>query len=224
MFLLIDKQKGITSHDVVQKIRRLTKTKKVGHAGTLDPNATGLLIIAIGRDSTKKLGNLTLHTTKEYEAEIHLGEVRDTYDAEGKIISKNDFEPTKETVTKAVKSFVGTSNQTPPIYSAIKLNGKKAYELARKGKDVVLKKRKITIHSIESISYRYPTLKFVVACSAGTYIRSLAFDIGETLTCGAYLKNLRRTKIGDFDVKDAYPLDSLTEKNIESYMISLEVS
>src|SRR3989344_6091224 len=172
MFLLIDKPKGITSHDVIDKIRKITGEKKVGHAGTLDPNATGLLIIGVGRDSTKKLSLIT-KDEKTYEAEVYLGEERDTDDDEGMLISKATgvLAPSKEEIDLTLSNFIGTQEQIPPPYSAIKLKGKKAYELARKGKVVKLKPRKITVYSIKALSYSYPTLEIETIVSSGTYIR-----------------------------------------------------
>lgn len=211
MFILIDKPKGMTSHDVVDEVRKVTGEKKVGHAGTLDPNATGLLIVGVGRESTKKLGKIAKDTKKTYEAEIYLGEERNTDDAEGVTVSKvKAFLPPKENeVKKTLDLFVGKQMQMPPAFSALKIKGKKAYELARKGQKVRLKPRKIVIHSIKLVHYKYPILEIVVTVSSGTYIRALARDIGQRLGCGAYLKNLRRTRIGKFDIKDAVKLDEL---------------
>ncbi|SRR5258708_6973451 len=208
--LLIDKPKGMTSHDVVNIVRRHTGEKRVGHAGTLDPNATGLLIVGVGRGETKQLGDLTKNANKTYEAEIFLGETRDTDDIEGKITSKNDqIIPTIKEIQNILKEFEGEQEQIPPSYSAIKLKGKKAYELARKQKPLKLSPRKVTIYSIKFINYSYPILEITCEVSSGTYIRSLARDIGEKLKCGAYLSNLRRTKIGDYDLRDAVKLESL---------------
>ena len=224
MFLLINKPKGVTSHDIIYSIRKVTGEKKVGHAGTLDPNATGLLIVGVGRDSTKKLGWITKDTKKTYEAEILLGEVRDTDDLEGKIISQNDLLPASNiaALKTILKKFKGKQKQTPPVYSAIKIKGRKAYELARKGKEVVLKKRSITIHSIELVEYNHPVLKIKTTVSSGTYIRSLARDIGEKLGCGAYLKNLKRTKIGKYDLKESADIDKLTFDNWNDFAIEID--
>ena len=210
MLLLIDKPKGITSHDVVDHVRKITGERRVGHAGTLDPSATGLLIVGVGRESTKKLGDLTKNTTKTYEAEIILGATSDTDDSEGqitkKVILKKLFE---NDVGKVLSQFVGEQEQVPPVYSAIKLKGKKAYELARKGKQVDLKPRKIVIHLIKLLDYKYPKLNIACEVSSGTYIRALARDIGQKLGTGGYLNNLRRTKIGKFSVHDASMLDNI---------------
>ena len=224
MFLLVDKPKGITSHDVVHRTRKITGEKKIGHAGTLDPNATGLLIGGIGRDSTRKLGQITKDTRKEYRAIIYLGETRDTDDVEGKVISKKEsiLPPSLNIVQKTLDSFKGEQDQMPPKYSALKIDGKKAYELARKGKEIKLKKRRILIHSIKLIEYEYPSLKIEVSVSSGTYIRALARDIGEKLDCGAYLKNLRRTRIGEYEIKDAVKLGELTIDNWRDFTFEID--
>lgn len=221
MFLLIDKPKGITSHDVVDKVRKITDERRVGHAGTLDPNATGLLIVGVGRETTKKLGEIAKRTKKTYEAEIFLGEERDTDDAEGVIISKAKglLPPGENEIEKILTSFVGEQMQTPPAYSALKIKGKKAYELARKGKEIKLKSRKIMVYSIKLIEYSYPILKTRTTVSSGTYIRALARDIGRKISCGAYLKNLRRTKIGKFSIKDAVKLENLDRGSWKNFVI-----
>ena len=215
-FLLIDKPKGITSHDVVNKVRNVTSQRRVGHAGTLDPNATGLLIVGVGREFTKKLGYLSKGVTKVYEAHVVLGEIRDTDDSEGATVEnyKGTKLPGYKKIEETLESFKGEQMQVPPAFSAIKLKGKKAYELARKGKEVKLEPRKITIVTIKLEKYKYPDLLFVCEVSSGTYIRALARDIGEKLKTGAYLKDLRRLKIGDYDIKDAIKLEDLSSKII----------
>ena len=217
MLILIDKPKGITSHDVVDYMRKVTGIRKIGHAGTLDPNATGLLIIGVGRESTKKLGKIAKDTTKTYLAQVYLGEIRDTDDVEGKTISKtnNVSKHTIELIKKTLNQFVGESTQIPPIFSAIKIKGKKAYQIARKGLKPKIKPRKITIHSIKLVKYQFPLLTIECRVSSGTYIRSLARDIGSKLILGAYLKNLRRTKIGDYSVKNANKMRKLNKDNWE---------
>jgi tRNA pseudouridine55 synthase len=224
MFLLINKPKGITSHDVIYFVRKITTEKKVGHAGTLDPNATGLLIVGVERSSTKKLGWIAKDTKKTYEAEIYLGEERDTDDSEGQIISeKSDFQPPDMTLLKkTLTGFKGKQKQTPPAYSALKIKGKKAYELARKGEKVVLKERDVVIHSIELLQYKYPVLTIRTTVSSGTYIRALARDIGKQLGCGAYLRNLKRTKIGDYNLVDAKDMDELTPNNWKNFAIEID--
>lgn len=223
MFLLIDKPKGITSHDVIDSLRKITGERRIGHAGTLDPLASGLLIIGVGRQSTKKLGSLTKETSKTYVAEIFLGEETSTLDSEGEIIKKDETKkiPTDDEINKILNSFLGESSQIPPIYSAIKISGKKAYDLARKGKDVELKPRPIVIHSIKLIDYSFPLLKIECSVSSGTYIRSLARDIGEKLQTFGYLSNLRRIKIDEFSIEKSVTLDSLTSSNWKSYTIEI---
>ncbi len=223
MFLLIDKPKGITSHDVIDEVRRITGERKVGHAGTLDPNATGLLIVGVGRKSTKKLGDITTNTDKVYEAEVFLGEERDTDDTEGVVISrvKGVLPPGEGEIRTLLKTFVGKQKQIPPAYSAIKIKGKKAYEIARKSRSLParalalagLSPRRIEIHSIKLNNYKYPILRMKVKVSSGTYIRAIARDIGRKLGCGAYLKNLNRTEIGDYKLINAVKLDYLTKEN-----------
>lgn len=206
-YLLIDKPKGWTSFDVVAKVRGIARAAtgnrkiKVGHAGTLDPMATGLLIVLIG--SATKQQDKFMKLDKVYKAELTFGFNSDTYDAEGELTHTSDEKLDTEAAIAAVKSFVGSIEQMPPAYSAIKIKGKKAYELARKGVTPDLKSRKVTIYSIDDIKYDYPKLAFDVHVSSGTYVRSLANDIGVKVNLGAYLSNLHRTKIGDYLVEDA---------------------
>ncbi|MFC1613420.1 tRNA pseudouridine(55) synthase TruB [Patescibacteria group bacterium] len=219
MLLLIDKPKGITSHDVVDELRKITGIKKIGHAGTLDPMAEGLLVVGIGRESTKKLGSIAKDTKKIYEAKLFLGKETDTYDADGKIVSEieNFLPPSITVIEKFLNKFKGAISQLPPKFSAIKIKGKKAYELARKGEEVKLEPRKITIYNIKILKYCFPILSIEIECSSGTYIRSLAYDIGKELGCGAHLSGLRRTVIGEFNLKNAVNLEKLTCKNWREY-------
>ena len=208
--ILIDKPGGLTSHDVVDSIRRNFGFKKVGHAGTLDPMATGLLIILLGK-STKK----SLHFSnydKEYEAELCLGVSTDTGDKEGKILEKknlNSYADNIKNIEKVFASFRGEIEQVPPMYSAKKVKGKKLYELARKG--IVLKRepKKVLIEKIEILNISLPHVTFYVKCSKGTYIRQLAHDIGCVLGPGAHLTSLKRTKIGPYGLEKAFGLDEL---------------
>ena len=208
--LLINKPTGITSHDVVDKIRRKYEIKKVGHAGTLDPMATGLLIILLGRFT--KRSNEFLNCDKAYEGTILLGVNTDTADKEGKITSEKKLDEKKldqEYLEKIFLSFMGESEQIPPMFSAKKINGKPLYKLARKGIVVKREPKKITITEIRITEIKLPRIKFHVRCSKGTYIRQLAHDIGEKIGCGAHLASLCRTAIGSFELKDAIELDNL---------------
>lgn len=210
--LLIDKPKGWTSHDVVAKLRRLLGEKRIGHAGTLDPNATGLLIVGVGREETKKLGAIAKDTQKEYIATITLGQSRDTDDIEGVIVDENEsVVPTDKEVASAITHFLGEQSQIPPAYSAIKKDGHKAYDLARAGKEVIMEPRQITVFEAELLEYMYPTIVVRYVVSSGTYIRSLARDLGKDLGTFAFLSDLRRTKIGEYSVENARSLDSFED-------------
>ncbi|MGV3527556.1 MAG: tRNA pseudouridine(55) synthase TruB [Flavisolibacter sp.] len=200
--LLINKPLHWTSFDVVRKIRNLTRTKKVGHAGTLDPLASGLLIVCTGK-FTKKI-NEYMAQEKEYTGTITLGATTPTYDLESEPINFKPVEHlTEDDLQKATEAFKGEILQVPPIHSAIKKEGKRVYELARRGEDVKLEPRKITIAEFEITGIELPMVHFRVVCSTGTYIRSLANDYGAALGCGGYLSKLCRTRIGNFSLKDA---------------------
>ncbi|MFH0912498.1 MAG: tRNA pseudouridine(55) synthase TruB [Patescibacteria group bacterium] len=210
---LINKPIGITSHDVVDYLRRVTGEKTVGHAGTLDPLASGLMIVAIGREFTKRISEF-IKLDKDYVAIATLGSTSTTYDAEGEIIpSGNSKSPGQEEIIKTLQSFIGAQEQMPPIFSAKKVGGKKAYDLARQGKEVKLKPVPVTIHKIELLDYQYPILKFNVKVSSGTYIRSLINDIGQKLGVGAYMSGLVRTKIGDYTLSQATDLHRIASIN-----------
>ena len=219
MILNVKKPKGMTSHDVVDEIRKITGEKRVGHAGTLDPFATGVLIIATTREDTKKLGNIAKNTKKEYVATLELGKISTTGDPEGTIKPFVDnlvslSYPRLNRVKDILKLFIGEIMQTPPSYSAIKVNGVPAYKLARKGKNVKLSSRKVIIEKIDLLLYNPPFLKIRVVCGSGTYIRSLAKDIGEKLGCGAYLTELERTRVGNFKIEDSIPLKKLSQAKL----------
>jgi len=200
--LLIDKPLNWTSFDAVKKVRILTKISKVGHAGTLDPLATGLLIICTGK-FTKKI-NEYMAREKEYTGSFHLGAVTPTYDKESQPEQLKDISGiTEEMIWAATAAFTGEIEQVPPIHSAIKKDGIPAYKLARKGKEVKLEPRKVTISEFTITDIKLPEVYFKVVCTTGTYIRSLANDFGASLGCGAYLSSLRRTRIGEFNVDDA---------------------
>lgn len=219
--IAINKPKGITSFDVIYKLRKITGIKRIGHAGTLDPLASGVLIVAIGRENTKKISDF-VKQEKEYIAEIKLGFNSTTYDEEGE---KEEVEveniPSLPEIKKVIsENFVGKIEQIPPLYSAIKINGKSAYKYARTStkletqssklsKLMENKKRKVIIKKIEILKYQYPILKIQVTCGSGTYIRSLAYDLGKKLKTGGYVKELQRTKVGDFRLEDCLELDAL---------------
>ena len=209
--LLIDKPLYWTSFDAVRKVRNLVRTKKVGHAGTLDPLATGLLIICTGK-FTKKI-NEYMAQEKEYTGSMTLGAVTPTYDLESEPRDFKSFEGiTIEQLEATSQSFTGLIMQVPPIHSAIKKDGKRVYELARKGVDVKLEPRQVTISTFELTKIELPLVYFRVVCSTGTYIRSLANDFGEKLGCGGYLSSLCRTRIGDFLLKEAQSIEQLEEE------------
>ena len=200
--IVVDKPKGITSRDVVNKVCKVLKTKKVGHTGTLDPIATGVLVICIGK-ATKLVEVLTLEE-KEYVATVKLGILTDTLDTDGKIIKEEKSKTNKQSLIKVLNSFIGTYNQEVPIYSAIKIKGKKLYEYARSGKNVKLPKRKVIIKNIELLEFRNNSYKFKVSVSKGTYIRSLIKDINDKLGIIGVMSDLKRTKQGKFNIEDSY--------------------
>jgi tRNA pseudouridine55 synthase len=207
--LLIDKPTEMTSFGVVARIRRVltqqaNKKVKVGHCGTLDPFATGLLILCIGKEC-KNAGHYT-KLDKVYEATIRLGQTSSTGDPEGEITDVSGMQPSREEIEKVISQFTGEIKQTPPIFSALKINGVRAYKLARKGEDVEIPERTVTIHNLEIIDYTYPELKIRTHVSSGTYIRSLAADIGLALGAGAYCTQLRRTSISKWDIANAQTL------------------
>lgn len=217
-FILIDKSTGPTSHDIVDALRKITGIRKIGHAGTLDPFASGLLILGVGRQSTKKL-SIFLKQGKEYIAKVKLGAVSTTYDREGEIkMAQNAEAPAREDIKKVIKKFIGEIEQVPPAFSAKKIKGKKLYELARSGVEVELKPVSLIIHNIELLNYDWPFLKIRIKCSSGTYIRSLANDIGQDLGCGGYLKELCRTKIGNISLNEATEIFQLNPQNWQNFL------
>ena len=216
--LLVDKPAEMTSFGVVARVRRVLSEKasaeagekrrvKVGHAGTLDPFATGLLVLLVGK-GTKRATEL-LKLNKEYIATLRLGQKSSTGDPEGEIVQVNNLVPGDENIEVVLSQFIGEVKQRPPIYSAIKIGGKRAYKLAREGKEVEMPERVVKITSIEVLEYEYPKLVLKVRCGSGTYIRTLAENIGEALGCGAYLTDLRRTEVGEWRVEDAVSLEDL---------------
>jgi tRNA pseudouridine55 synthase len=209
--ILIDKPLYWTSFDAVRKVRYLVKTKKVGHAGTLDPLATGLLIICTGK-FTKKI-NEYMAREKEYTGTITLGASTPTFDLESEPGNFHPFEHiTPEELFNAAKTFTGDIAQVPPAHSAIKQGGKRVYELARRGVDVKMEPRQVTISEFEIVNVELPVVHFRVVCSTGTYIRSLANDFGAQLGCGGYLSSLRRTRIGEFSVDEAITIEDFEKK------------
>lgn len=224
-FLLIDKPEGISSFGAVYKVRKVLKELtgekyKVGHSGTLDPAATGLLILAIGK-STKELHKL-LKQDKTYDVEMYLGKNSSTEDKEGELVEVSDIIPAKNEVIESINKFYGDILQTPPIYSAIKVNGHRAYKLARKGEQLKMEPRPAKIISISEIKYKYPSVYFTCEVSSGTYIRSLVRDIGEKLGTGAYMSNLRRTAISKYSINEATKVEDISTKSIENVLINLE--
>lgn len=219
--LLIDKPAGPTSHDVVDAIRRQFGIKKVGHCGTLDPNATGLLIIVLGRGT--KLSEKLMGDDKVYEGTIKFGVATDSYDADGEILeTKTVPRLTLDQLNEAATAFVGDLMQTPPMVSAVKKDGVPLYKLARKGIEVEREPRLVHIYNFRFTGYREPLGQFRIACTKGTYVRSLAHELGQKLGCGAHLATLRRTASGKFDVADATPLDDvlkLTTAELEKKVI-----
>ena len=206
----IYKIKGFTSHDVVAKLRGIMRQKKIGHTGTLDPDATGVLPVCLG--NATKLCDMLTEKEKEYIAKVQLGVTTDTQDMTGTVLSSKEVVVSEEEVRLAVASFVGPYEQIPPMYSALKVNGKKLYELAREGKEVERKARPVVIHEIEILEMELPTLTIRVRCSKGTYIRTLCHDLGEKLGCGAAMAALERTKSGQFSLDTALTLAELEAK------------
>ncbi len=213
------KEKGFTSHDVVAKLRGICKQKKIGHTGTLDPDAVGVLPVCLG--SATKLCDMLTDKEKEYIAEFKLGCVTDTQDISGKILEECAVEVSVEQVREAIYSFVGDYDQIPPMYSALKVNGKKLYELAREGKEIERKSRPVRILEIEILEEQMPEFCIRVRCSKGTYIRTLCHDIGQSLGCGAVMTSLKRTQSGDFKIEEAYLLSEIQSKADEGSLHEL---
>ncbi len=220
--LLVDKPEGKTSFSLIRALRKLTGIKKVGHAGTLDPFATGVMVILIGKQYTK-ISDKLLISDKEYIAELSLGVTTDTYDCDGKIVARSKKKPSVKAVEEAVANFQGEIEQIPPMFSAKKVDGKKLYELAREGKTIERKPAQVFVKT-EIINYTYPKLRLRIACSKGTYIRSIGHEIGNLLGCGAHLTQLQRTKSGDFHLDkciDGKLLDTLGF-DITPYLMAYE--
>jgi tRNA pseudouridine55 synthase len=212
-FILINKPVGPTSFGVIARLRKITGIKKIGHAGTLDPAASGVLLCAIGREATRQIDKF-VKKDKEYEALIILGSVSETLDREGEIIKKYFGQPIKiKEIKKVVNSFLGKQEQIPPMFSAKKIGGKKLCDLARKGIEIVRAPVQIEIYKLKILKYKWPELRLRIKCSSGTYIRSLAADIGQKIGCGAYLGALVRTELREYKLKKAVDLDKIDKDN-----------
>lgn len=223
--LLVDKPKSWTSFDVVNKVRRIVaqaeakkpKNVKVGHTGTLDPLATGLLVVLVGKEYTRQAQTMSKHD-KTYEVTMKLGQTSTTADEEGEKTAVSDVQPTEAQIREALAQFVGHIMQTPPAFSAMKVNGQRAYDLARAGKPVELAARPVTIYTINFVSYDYPFVRFDCDVSSGTYIRSLVEDIGKALKTGAYMSDLRRTKVGEYSIAAAVTIEHLDRAFLEQQL------
>lgn len=218
------KEAGFTSHDVVAKLRGILKQKKIGHTGTLDPDATGVLPVCLGNGT--RLCDMLADKSKEYIAVMRLGVVTDTQDMSGKVLQEKEVVCSEEEVKTAIFSFEGEYSQIPPMYSALKVNGKKLYELAREGKEIERQPRQVFINEIEILSMDLPLVKFRVGCSKGTYIRTLCQDIGEKLGCGGAMDSLQRTRVGNFKLENALTLAEIEtlskEGNISEKVIPVD--
>lgn len=214
--LNIDKPGGLTSHDVINQVRRVAGLRRVGHAGTLDPLATGVLLVCLGRAT--RLVEYLMGQPKTYETVIRLGQSTDTYDADGQVTAERPCTFTQNDLTQALAPFRGPIQQTPPLYSAIKQGGQPLYKLARQGVQVEVAARDVTIYELDQLVFDPPLLTLRVVCSSGTYIRSLAHDLGETLGCGGHVTTLRRTAVGTFTSDTAVALAHLTPGNLSAWL------
>ena len=217
----IYKNTGMTSFDVVAIVRRVAKMKKVGHTGTLDPAASGVLPVCLGKAT--KIIDYIMENKKVYRVNLKLGMVTDTYDLEGEVLREEDASHiTKDEILNCINSFLGTIDQVPPMYSALKQNGVRLYELARKGIEVEREGRLISIHKIEDVRINNPYISMKVTCSKGTYIRSLCYDIGEALNVGATMTKLKRSKTSKFTEDESINIEDINSENIKDYIISIE--
>ena len=208
-FLNVYKEQGYTSFDVVARLRGILKQKKIGHTGTLDPIAEGVLLVCVGRAT--KMCDLLVEKDKKYKCVMLLGKTTDTEDITGHVLSENENIPDENRIREVIESFICTYDQIPPMYSAIKVNGKKLYEYARQGIEIERTPRSVTIYDIKIDSMELPRVSFTVSCSKGTYIRSLCRDIGEKLSCGAVMEKLIRTNVKDFSVEESHTLKEIEE-------------
>lgn len=214
--IIINKSPGMTSHDIVMQIRRIFKMRRVGHAGTLDPMATGVLIILIGEAT--KLSNKFVAFDKAYRASLILGTCTNTADTQGKITQQLPYDHvTENQISEVFKKFVGEIDQVPPMVSAVKVNGKKLYELARQGIEIERLPRKVRIDCLKIESIRSPEVQFYMECSKGTYVRQLAEDVGRALGCGACISRIERTRVGDFSIENAVRLEDVNESHIRDW-------
>lgn len=214
--LVVNKPNGITSHDVVAKVRKKFKIKRVGHAGTLDPLATGVLIVLLGRST--KLFDQFVGFDKAYRATLILGQKTDTADTQGKVVAESSYaHVTKKQVEDVFKTFTGALEQLPPMYSAVKIKGKKLYELARQGIEVKREPRQVHVYRLELESMVGREVRFYLECSKGTYVRQLADDIGDVLGCGACISKIERTKVGSYSIDESVKIEELNESHIRSW-------
>ncbi len=220
--VLVDKPSGMTSHDVVDRVRRAAGMRRVGHTGTLDPNATGLLIVCLGK-ATRLSEHLT-RLRKVYEGTMRFGTVTDSYDLDGEVVETHSVPELDEAAIQAAcAEFTGDIAQVPPMVSAVKIGGERLYKLARKGETVERPPRAVTVHAFKVLEYESPDAKICVDCTSGTYVRSLCHDVGQKLGCGAMLATLRRTAVGPHHVKDAVPLDALTDpETVANNLVSID--
>lgn len=205
--LIVNKPVGPTSHDIVYRVRKWSGERRVGHTGTLDPLASGVLIICLG--TATRISEYILHSDKRYTAVVRLGQTTATYDSQGDILVQKEVNLSREQIEAALNQFRGTIDQTPPAYSAIQVGGRRAYEMAREGEEVELKARTVTIHSLDVVEWKSPDLTLDISCSSGTYIRSIANDLGQALGVGGHIVGLTRTATGPFTLADAHELNDL---------------
>jgi tRNA pseudouridine55 synthase len=222
--LPIDKPKGLTSHEVVLQVRRFLKIKKIGHTGTLDPYATGVLVLCIGKAT--RIVEFLVGSTKEYRVTMKLGVTTDTQDLTGRVLSEKPVVVSEKELREQIQSCMGEMDQVPPMFSAIKIKGRRLYELARQGQEIERTPRKVILYDIQILEIRLPFVSFQVTCSSGTYIRSLVSNLGERLKCGACVWELRRTRVGTFGLDEAVPFETLRslppEQVAERYLISID--
>lgn len=218
--LVVDKPGGMTSHDVINHIRRAAGTRRVGHAGTLDPLATGVLLVCVGRAT--RLVEYLVGQPKTYVTTVRLGQTTNTYDADGEVVQTRPVTHlTPNIIAQALAAFRGPIQQKPPLYSAIKIDGQPLYKLARRGETVAVPPRDVTIYDLSLLALDLPDIELEVTCSSGTYVRSLAYDLGEALGCGGHVAALRRTAVGNFTIQDTVALATLTQETVSNYLLPM---